>query len=94
MREGVIQLFNVYTIISSEATYKAMKGEGIKILTPKQILQRLYHKSVEQNETLANINRLYNTREDVIQLLNSYTTIAFEARYRALKGEVIKISLP
>ena len=66
VREGVFQLCNVYTIASSEATYKAMKGEGIKILVPKQILQGLCHKSVEQNETSANIKRLCNTREDVI----------------------------
>ena len=68
-----------------------MKGEGIRILAPKQLLQGLCHKSVEQNENLANINRLYNTREDVIQLFKSYTTIASEARYRALKGEGNKI---
>ena len=55
-REGVIKLFNDYSSILSEAKYKTIHGKGIlsmsargkmcghsnlKILSPKQILQRL-----------------------------------------------------
>ena len=40
-REYVIQLFNDYTTHTCEGRYKAIKGEGLKILTPKQMLQRL-----------------------------------------------------
>ena len=40
-QEAVIKLFNDYSSIVSEAKYKSMYGEGFKILTPKQILQRL-----------------------------------------------------
>ena len=40
-REAVIKLFNDYFLIMSEAKYKARHGEGLKILTPKQILQKL-----------------------------------------------------
>ena len=40
-REAVIKLFNDYSLIISEAKYKSIHGEGLKILTPKQILQRL-----------------------------------------------------
>ena len=39
--EAVIYLFNDYSSIVSEAKYKSIHGEGLKILTPKQILQRL-----------------------------------------------------
>ena len=39
--EAVIYLFNDYSSIASEAKYKSIHGEGLKILTPKQILQRL-----------------------------------------------------
>ena len=39
-REKVTQLFNDYSKIVSEAKYKTIHGEGIKILTPKQMLQR------------------------------------------------------
>ena len=40
-REAVIKLFNDYSLIISEAKYKSIHGEGLEILTPKQILQRL-----------------------------------------------------
>ena len=37
----VIKLFDDYSRIVSEAKYKTKYGEGLKILTPKQMLQRL-----------------------------------------------------
>ena len=40
-REAVIKLFNDYSSVVSEVKYKSIHGEGLKILTPKQILQRL-----------------------------------------------------
>ena len=40
-REKFIKLFNDYSKIVSEAKYKTIYGEGLKILTPKQMLQRL-----------------------------------------------------
>ena len=47
--EAVIKLFNDTSLIASEAKYKAIHGKGrpailalrLKILTPKQMLQRL-----------------------------------------------------
>ena len=39
--EKVIKLFDDYSRIVSEAKYKSKYGEGLKILTPKQMLQRL-----------------------------------------------------
>ena len=38
-QEAVIKLFNDYSSIVSEAKYKSIHGEGLKILTPKQMLQ-------------------------------------------------------
>ena len=40
-REAIIKLFNDYSSIVSEAKYESIYGEGLKIITPKQILQRL-----------------------------------------------------
>ena len=37
-REAVIQLFNDYSSIASEAKQQAKYGECLKILTPKQML--------------------------------------------------------
>ena len=38
-REKVVKLYNDYTKSISEAMYKANQGTGLKILTPKQIVQ-------------------------------------------------------
>ena len=40
-REEVIKLFDDCPRIASEAKDKTKYGEGLKILTPKQMLQRL-----------------------------------------------------
>ena len=40
-REKVIKLYTDYAKITSEAKYKTKHGTGLKILTPKQMLQRL-----------------------------------------------------
>ena len=34
-------MLNEYSLIASETKHKAKYGEGLKILTPKEILQRL-----------------------------------------------------
>ena len=36
-----IKFYNDYSLMMSEAKTKATKGTGLKILTPKQMLQRL-----------------------------------------------------
>ena len=40
-RNEVIKFYDDYSLIMSEAKVKVTKEKGIKILTPKQILQRL-----------------------------------------------------
>ena len=40
-RKKVIELYNDYARIISEAMYKAKNGTVLKILTPKKMLQRL-----------------------------------------------------
>ena len=40
-RNGAIQFFDGYFLMVSEAKHEAAKGAGLKILTPKQMLQRL-----------------------------------------------------
>ena len=41
LREKNINFFRDYSFLLSEVKYKAKYGSGLKILTPKQILQRL-----------------------------------------------------
>ena len=40
-RKKVIKLYDDYSLMVSEAKNKAIQGTGLKILTPKQMLQRL-----------------------------------------------------
>ena len=40
-RNKAIKFYDDYSSMMSEAKYKATKGTGLKILTPKQMLQRL-----------------------------------------------------
>ena len=40
-RPAAIKLFNEYSLIASEDKYKAKQGKGLKILSPKQMLQRM-----------------------------------------------------
>ena len=40
LQEAVIKLFNDYSSMASEAKCKTKHGEGLKILTPKQMFQR------------------------------------------------------
>ena len=40
-RNSVIEIFDDYYSVLSESKLKATKGAGLKILTPKQMLQRL-----------------------------------------------------
>ena len=41
VRNNVIQFFDDYSSMASETKLKVTKGTGRKILTPKQMLQRL-----------------------------------------------------
>ena len=50
-REKVIKLFNDYSKIASKAKYKSIYGERLRILTPKQMLQRLEHLFIKWNQT-------------------------------------------
>ena len=40
-RKKAINFFDDYSLVMSEAKNKIAKGTGLKILTPKQMLQRL-----------------------------------------------------
>ena len=40
-RQAVIKLFNDHSSIPSKAKHKVKQGQGLKILTSKQMLQRL-----------------------------------------------------
>ena len=82
-RQTVIKLFNKYSSIVSEAKYKTKYAEGLKILTPKQMLQILpialaQVKSSKISENLLNeighiIYSLYWAKEIAKKIYNNVT---------------------
>ena len=84
-RQKIIDLFNSYSKIRSEAIYKSKqnetKGKGLKILTPKQMLQRLPTALVQAkagnnsenllNEIRQNIDPLYQSKEITKKVYNN-----------------------
>ena len=74
-------MYNYYAKITSEAKQKAKYGEGLKILTPKQLLQRLsialaQVKAVNNSENLSNEIRqivyfLYQSKEITKKVYNN-----------------------
>ena len=80
-RNEAIQFYDYYSLIMSEAKIKAAKGEGLKILTPKQILQRLpialaQVKAGNNSESLLNeirqiVYSLYQSKQITKKVYNS-----------------------
>ena len=68
----VIKLFDDYTLMASEAKYRAKHGKGLKILTPKQLLQGLQMalpqlKAVNISENFLNGIRKSNQASKITQ---------------------------
>ena len=74
-REEVIKLFDDYSRIISEAKYKTKYGEGLKILTPKQTLQRLPI-ALAQVKTCNTSEHLLNEIRQIIYYLYQAKEIA------------------
>ena len=70
LREKLINLFKDYYFLLSEAKYKTKHGEGLKILTPKQMLQRL---PIALAQVKAG-NKSGNLLNDVYQIIYSFYT--------------------
>ena len=66
-----MKLFNEYYSIASEAKYKTKYGEGLKILTPKQMLKRLpmCKKYVQEQEKVGNTSG--NLLNEIRQIIGS-----------------------
>ena len=67
-KENVVKLHNNYAKIISEAMHKSKHGTGLKILTPKQMLQRLPI-AVAQVKTCNNSESLLNEIRQIIYSL-------------------------
>ena len=74
-REKVFKLFDDYSKIVSEAKYKTKYGEGLKILTPKQMLQRLPIAIAQVKAGNASEKLIIEIRRIIYSLYSLYITI-------------------
>ena len=79
LRGAVVKLFNDYSLIMSEAKYKTKYGKFHKLLTLKQMLQRLPI-ALTQSVThlkicLMKVGKLYIFCTKQNKLLKKYTTV-------------------
>ena len=68
---SVIEVFDDYSSMLSEAKLKATKGTGLKILTPKQMLQRLPIALAQVKPGYKSENSLNKIRQIVYSLYQS-----------------------
>ena len=54
-QENVIKLFNNFSKVVSKAKYRRIHGERLKILTPKEMLQRLLISLAQAGNTSGNL---------------------------------------
>ena len=93
-RQAVIKLFNEYSSTASQSKHKAKYGEGLKILSPKQMLQRfpIALAQVKAGDTFENllneirqiIYSLYRAKEITkksIQQYNELNNVIKQNRY-------------
>ena len=66
--EAVIKLFNEYSSITSKAKYKSIHEEGLKILTPEEMLQRLPIELVQVKGGNTSQNALNEVRHIIYSL--------------------------
>ena len=66
--EKIIDFFRDYSFLLSEAKYKAKYGEGLKILTSKQMLQRLLI-ALAQVKAGSNSENLLNEIRQIVYFL-------------------------
>ena len=67
-KEEIIKLFDDYTTIVSKAKHEATYGKGLKILTPKQMLQKL---PIVLEQVKAS-NTSENSLNEIIQIIYSF----------------------
>ena len=67
-REAAIELFNDYSSVVSEAKYKTKYGEGLKILTPKQMLQKILIALPQVKAGNASVNLLNEIKQIIYSL--------------------------
>ena len=89
-KENVVKLYNNYAKIISEAMCKSKHGTGLKILTPKQMLQRLPI-AVAQGKTCNNSESLLNEIRQIIYSLYQSKQIIKKVYINIIKSINVRV---
>ena len=76
-RNSVIDFFHDYSSVVSEAKLKATKETGLKILTPKQMLQRLPIATAQV--------KAGNNSEDILNEIRQIVYFLYQSKEKSLK---------
>ena len=76
-RNSVIDFFHDYSSVVSEAKLKATKGTGLKILIPKQMLQRLPIATAQV--------KAGNNSEDILNEIRQIVYFLYQSKEKSLK---------
>ena len=85
VRNEAIKFFNDYSLMVSEEKNKATKGTGLKILTPKQMLQRLPI-ALAQVKAGNNSENLLNEIRQIVYSLYQYKEITKKVYNNIIKS--------
>ena len=85
VRNGTIPFYDHYSLMVSEAKNRATKGTGLKILAPKQMLQRL-PKALAKVKAGNNSERLLNEIRQIVYSLYQSKQITQKALNNIIKS--------
>ena len=58
----------------------------------KDILVKIGRKNSEQKQVISNLEKLYKSREEVLNLFRDFTNMVFEVKYKAKRAAGLKIN--
>ena len=89
-RNEAIKFYDDYSSMMSDAKYRATKGTGLKILTPKQMLQRLPI-ALAQVEAGDNSESLLNEIRQIIYFLHQSKQITNKVHNNIIKSIQLRV---
>ena len=91
-RSEAIKFYDDYSLMMSEAKTKATKGTGLKILTPKQMLQRLLIALAQKKKAGNNSESLLNEIRKIVYSLYQSKKITKKVHNNIIKSINIRVA--
>ena len=89
-RNEAIKFHDDYSSMMSEAKYRATQGTGLKILTPKQMLQRL-PVALAQVKAGNNLESLWNEIKQIVYSLYQSKHITKKVYHNIIKSIQLRV---